>query len=201
MRGGEALCSLRIKAATCVPSYRGWSCSSMVMIVCTQARPQRGGGGKAAGRSGKLQRPGAAAAPRRESTRMLMPSRADGGGLWYVLPLTPSALIIPSFVPWWAQVSRLEALLEAGRLQSAFSEQKLQHNLIEERTRCERLRTMRDDALLQVGGGDGGGRGGRGGGARGARRLVPVHTIFVRPAALRRLGVIIRHARLPVLQV
>lgn len=46
-------------------------------------------------------------------------------------------------------VSRLEALLEAGRLQSAFTEQKLQHNLLEERTRSERLRGMRDDALLQ----------------------------------------------------
>ncbi|GIL61014.1 hypothetical protein Vafri_15436 [Volvox africanus] len=46
-------------------------------------------------------------------------------------------------------VSRLEALLEAGRLQAAFTEARHQAALAEERVRCERLRAMRDDALQQ----------------------------------------------------
>ncbi|KAG2494179.1 hypothetical protein HYH03_007537 [Edaphochlamys debaryana] len=46
-------------------------------------------------------------------------------------------------------VSRLEALLEAGKLQASFSDARHQAALAEERARSERLRQMRDDALLQ----------------------------------------------------
>jgi hypothetical protein len=47
------------------------------------------------------------------------------------------------------QVSRLSALLEASQLQAALSSEQLLADLGEERTRCERLRAVRDDALLQ----------------------------------------------------
>ncbi len=47
------------------------------------------------------------------------------------------------------QVSNLSALLEAKRLQSCFTEERLQSVISEERLRLERLRTMRDDALMQ----------------------------------------------------
>ncbi|GFR53262.1 hypothetical protein Agub_g16044 [Astrephomene gubernaculifera] len=46
-------------------------------------------------------------------------------------------------------VTRLEALLEAGRLQASVAEARHQTALAEERARTERLRVMRDDALLQ----------------------------------------------------
>ncbi|KAG2423520.1 hypothetical protein HXX76_015268 [Chlamydomonas incerta] len=44
---------------------------------------------------------------------------------------------------------RLEALLEASRLQASYSEARHQAAMAEERARAERLRAMRDDALLQ----------------------------------------------------
>ncbi|GLC39936.1 hypothetical protein PLESTM_000968800 [Pleodorina starrii] len=46
-------------------------------------------------------------------------------------------------------VTRLEALLEASRLQATFVEARHQAALAEERVRSERLRAMRDDALQQ----------------------------------------------------
>jgi hypothetical protein len=51
--------------------------------------------------------------------------------------------------PSCLQVSRLSALLEASQLQAALSSEQLLADLGEERSRCERLRAVRDDALLQ----------------------------------------------------
>ncbi|PNW69894.1 hypothetical protein CHLRE_17g697200v5 [Chlamydomonas reinhardtii] len=47
------------------------------------------------------------------------------------------------------EAARLEALLEASRLQASYSEARHQAAMAEERARAERLRAMRDDALLQ----------------------------------------------------
>ncbi|KAG2431349.1 hypothetical protein HYH02_013339 [Chlamydomonas schloesseri] len=47
------------------------------------------------------------------------------------------------------EAARLEALLEASRLQASYSEARHQAAMAEERSRAERLRAMRDDALLQ----------------------------------------------------
>ncbi|KXZ43143.1 hypothetical protein GPECTOR_100g15 [Gonium pectorale] len=47
-------------------------------------------------------------------------------------------------------VARLEALLEASKLQASFSEARYAATLAEERSRSERLRAMRDDALQQA---------------------------------------------------
>lgn len=47
------------------------------------------------------------------------------------------------------QVSRLSALLEASKLQAALSTEQLMADLADERVRSERLRAVRDDALMQ----------------------------------------------------
>ena len=47
------------------------------------------------------------------------------------------------------QVARLQAVVEAQKLQSSFYEQRLQHGLVEERMRSERLREARDEAMRQ----------------------------------------------------
>ncbi|KAF6258082.1 hypothetical protein COO60DRAFT_1701528 [Scenedesmus sp. NREL 46B-D3] len=47
------------------------------------------------------------------------------------------------------EVCRLSALLEASQLQAALSSEQLLADVGEERARCERLRAVRDDALLQ----------------------------------------------------
>lgn len=47
------------------------------------------------------------------------------------------------------QISRLTALLEASKLHAALSSEQLMADLADERMRSERLRAVRDDALLQ----------------------------------------------------
>jgi hypothetical protein len=47
------------------------------------------------------------------------------------------------------QVARLEALLEAQKLQAAFSEQRMQCSLGAERATVDRLRSSRDDAFRE----------------------------------------------------
>lgn len=47
------------------------------------------------------------------------------------------------------QVSRLSALLEASQLQAALSSEQLVADLADERARAERLRAVRDDAIMQ----------------------------------------------------
>lgn len=47
------------------------------------------------------------------------------------------------------QIIRLEALLEAERLQFSFTERKLQQLLGHERVRCDHMRALRDDAVMQ----------------------------------------------------
>eukprot|EP00798_Chlamydomonas_sp_ICE-L_P015508 gene15508-21597_t len=47
------------------------------------------------------------------------------------------------------QVMRLEAMLEAERLQSCFAESRLQQLLSDERVRYERMRNNMDDAAMQ----------------------------------------------------
>ena len=47
------------------------------------------------------------------------------------------------------QVSRLSALLEASKLQAALNAEQLMADLADERLRAERLRAVRDDALMQ----------------------------------------------------
>ena len=48
-----------------------------------------------------------------------------------------------------AQLMRLEAMLQAERLQSSFAENRLQQLLGEERVRSEHMRALRDDAAVQ----------------------------------------------------
>lgn len=47
------------------------------------------------------------------------------------------------------QISRLTALLEASRLHAALSSEQLMADLADERMRSERLRAVRDDALME----------------------------------------------------
>lgn len=47
------------------------------------------------------------------------------------------------------QASRLCALLDASRMQAAFTSEQLMADLKDERDRAERLRAVRDDALMQ----------------------------------------------------
>lgn len=56
---------------------------------------------------------------------------------------------IESSKPVLYQVSRLSALLEASKLQAALNAEQLMADLADERLRAERLRAVRDDALMQ----------------------------------------------------
>jgi hypothetical protein len=57
-----------------------------------------------------------------------------------LISVVDSSLFMP-------QVARLEALLEAQKLQAAFSEQRMQCSLGAERATVDRLRCSRDDAF------------------------------------------------------
>jgi hypothetical protein len=53
------------------------------------------------------------------------------------------------FLPCCAQIARLTALLEASKLHAALSSEQLMADLADERLKAERLKSVRDDALLQ----------------------------------------------------